>query len=55
MLNVVYMPDFKRGYIEGGINVEEHEGFGPDMKFRNSSIKNWNRVLTEAEKRLENK
>jgi len=49
------LPDFKRGYIEGGIEVEEYEEFGPVMKFRDSFMKNWNRVLAEAENRLENK
>ena len=46
------LPDFKRGYEEGGINAEEYEEFGPVIKFRNSFVKNWNRVLDEAEKRL---
>jgi len=46
------LPDFKRGYVEGGINAEEYEEFGPVVKFRDSFVKNWNLVLDEAEKRL---
>lgn len=47
------LPDFRRGYEEGAINVDEYETFGPVMKFRNSFIRDWNRVLEEAVKRLE--
>lgn len=46
------LPDYRRGYEEGGISVDEYEDFGPVMKFRNSFIKDWNRVLAETEKRL---
>ncbi len=46
------LPDFKRGYEEGGISADEYEEFGPVIKFRDSFVKNWNRVLEEAEKRL---
>ncbi|NPV41607.1 MAG: hypothetical protein HPY72_09750 [Anaerolineae bacterium] len=47
------IPDFRRGYEEGAISVDEYETFGPVMKFRNSFIKDWNRVLEEAAERLE--
>jgi transaldolase len=46
------LPDFKRGYEEGGISAEEYEKFGPVVKFWNSFVKDWKRVLGEAEKRL---
>ena len=46
------LPDFHRGYEEGGLNTEEYEAFGPVVKFRKSFLKNWNSVLDEAENRL---
>lgn len=46
------LPDFKRGYEEGGISAEEYEEFGPVVKFRNTFVKDWNRVLAEAENRM---
>jgi len=46
------LPDFKRGYEEGAIGPEEYEEFGPVVKFRNSFLKNWDRVLEETEKRM---
>ncbi|MGA9061746.1 MAG: transaldolase family protein [Terracidiphilus sp.] len=39
------LPDFKRGYLEDGLDVEEYEGFGPVQLFRSSFIKSWTRVL----------
>ncbi len=47
------LPDFRRGYEVGAIGVDEYEKFGPVVKFRDSFVKDWNRVLEEAEKRLE--
>jgi len=38
------LPDFKRGYLEDGLSVEEFEGFGPVQLFRNSFVKSWTRV-----------
>jgi len=38
------LPDFKRGYLEEGLSVEEFEGFGPVQLFRNSFVKSWTRV-----------
>jgi len=38
------LPDFKRGYLEDGLEVEEFENFGPVCLFRSSFIKSWNRV-----------
>lgn len=37
--------DFRRGYDEDGLKVEEYEEFGPVMLFRSSFIKSWKRVL----------
>jgi transaldolase len=37
--------DFKRGYLEDGLEVEEFENFGPVQLFRNSFVKSWTRIL----------
>ena len=39
------LPDFRRGYLEDGLAVEEFEEFAPVSLFRSSFIKSWNRVL----------
>jgi transaldolase len=39
------LPDFRRGYLEDGLNIEEFEEFGPVRLFRSSFIKSWSRVL----------
>jgi transaldolase len=39
------LPDFKRGYLEDGLEIEEFEDFGPVQLFRSSFIKSWRRVL----------
>lgn len=39
------LPDFKRGYLEDGLSVEEYEYFGPVELFRSMFIKSWTRVL----------
>ncbi|MGD0417603.1 MAG: transaldolase family protein [Terriglobales bacterium] len=39
------LPDFRRGYQEDGLAIEEFEDFGPVRLFRGSFIKSWNRVL----------
>lgn len=44
-------PDFKRGYLEGSLDVEEYEDFGPVVLFRSSFIKSWKRVLEVASER----
>lgn len=46
------IPDYRRGYEEGGISAQDYEEFGPVVKFRNSFLKNWKRVLEETESRL---
>ena len=35
------LPDFRRGYLDDGLEVEEFEGFGPVQLFRSSFIKSW--------------
>ena len=37
--------EFKRGYLENGLTVEEYEEFGPVMHFRNMFIKSWKSTL----------
>ena len=39
------LPDFKRGYLDDGLDVDEFEEFGPVQLFRSSFIKSWKRVL----------
>ena len=39
------LPDFKRGYLEDGLEVEEFEEFGPVNLFRSIFITSWKRVL----------
>jgi hypothetical protein len=39
------LPDFKQGYLEDGLEVEEFEEFGPVHLFRSMFTKSWNRVL----------
>jgi transaldolase len=39
------LPDFRRGYLEDGLDIEEFEEFGPVRLFRSSFLKSWNRVL----------
>lgn len=39
------LPDFKRGYLEDGLGVEEYADFGPVQLFRSSFLKSWYRVL----------
>ncbi len=39
------LPDFKRGYLENGLEIEEFENFGPVNLFRSTFINSWNRVL----------
>ncbi len=45
------LPDFKRGYLDDGMRVEEFEGFGPVQLFRNSFTKSWKRVLALIKER----
>ena len=45
------LPDFRRGYLDDGLAVEEFEGFGPVQLFRSSFVKSWTRVLQEVKTR----
>jgi transaldolase len=47
------LPDFRRGYLDEGLEVEEFEGFGPVQLFRSSFIKSWKRVLEIIKDRRE--
>ena len=38
------LPDFKRGYLEDGLDIEEFEGFGPVHLFRSIFMKSWSQV-----------
>jgi transaldolase len=39
------LPDFKRGYLEDGLALEEFASFGPVQLFRSSFVESWKRVL----------
>ncbi|MGD0879483.1 MAG: transaldolase family protein [Anaerolineales bacterium] len=39
------LPDFKRGYLDDGLEIEEFEGFGPVQLFRSQFTSSWARVL----------
>lgn len=39
------LPDFKRGYLEDGLTVEEFEDFGPVQLFKSAFTRSWGRVL----------
>jgi len=45
------LPDFRRGYLDDGLNVEEFEHFGPVLLFRSAFVKSWTRVLEIAKQR----
>ena len=45
------LPDFRRGYLEDGLTVDEYHHFGPVQLFRSSFLKSWNRVLALADER----
>lgn len=39
------LPDFKRGYLEDGLSIEEFEDFGPVQLFKSAFTKSWSQVL----------
>lgn len=39
------LPDFRRGYLEDGLTVEEFEEFGPVQLFKSAFTKSWGIVL----------
>jgi len=45
------LPDFRRGYLEDGLDVDEFEEFGPARLFRSSFIKSRKRVLELIQER----
>jgi hypothetical protein len=45
------LPDFRRGYVEDGLTVEEYENFGPVELFRSHFVWSWERVLSLAAER----
>jgi transaldolase len=45
------LPDFKRGYLEDGLSVEEFADFGPVQLFRSHFMKSWQRVLDIVKER----
>lgn len=49
LLNKV--PDFKRAYLEDGLDVDEFKDFGPVDLFRSSFIKGWESLLTKIKER----
>jgi transaldolase len=49
------LPDYRKGYEEGAIRAHEYEEFGPVVMFRDMFVKDWKRVLAEADKRLKAK
>lgn len=47
------LPDFRRGYLEDGLAVDEFNDFGPVQLFRSSFVKSWEKVLGTIKKRRE--
>jgi len=45
------LPDFRIGYLDDGLSVEEFEPFGPVQLFRSSFVKSWKRVVDIAGQR----
>jgi transaldolase len=39
------LPDYRRGYVEKGLEVQEYEEFGPVELFRSGFVGSWKRVL----------
>jgi transaldolase len=47
------LPDFRRGYLSDGLEIDEFEGFGPVGLFRSSFMKSWQQVLDLSKDRRE--
>lgn len=45
------LPDFRRGYLDDGLEIKEFESFGPVQLFRTSFIKSWKRILAISKDR----
>ena len=39
------LPDFRKGYLEDGLSIEEFEDFGPVQLFKSAFTESWGRVL----------
>ena len=48
------LPDFRRGYLDDGLTVEEYHAFGPVNLFRSGFLKSWKRVLEISPERRKN-
>lgn len=42
------LPDFKRGYLEDGLDLQEFDSFGPVELFRHTFIDSWKKVVELA-------
>lgn len=40
------LPAFRKGYLEGGLEVDEFEFFGPVQLFKGGFVESWNKVLS---------
>ena len=49
------LDDFKRGYYEGSMRIDEFEDFGPVQLFKGNFVTSWNRVLGIIKQRREGK
>lgn len=45
------LPDFRRGYEDDGLSIDEFEDFGPVQLFRSGFVKSWSRMLQEVASR----
>ena len=45
------LPDFRRGYLSDGLDIDEFEEFGPVQLFRSSFMKSWKQVLALSKDR----
>lgn len=48
------LPDFRKGYLEDGLSIEEFECFGPVQLFKSAFTDSWGRVLKIIKDRREN-
>jgi transaldolase len=47
------LPDFRKGYLEDGLSIDEFEDFGPVQLFKSAFTKSWGRVLDIIKERRE--
>jgi transaldolase len=45
------LPDFRRAYEDGGLEMEEFSGYGPVQLFRNAFLKGWYHLLAHIASR----